>query len=164
MKTASKLEGVDKLLKTLKKAPVQIQKAITGTLITSGVQMRNGIRRKIVKTKTGKVYYVGKQHGNIRTAYRASAPGQAPGSPTGRYPYAIGVKFHLESGEPVVTIGVHSSSARLQVIASALELGSSHNKARPHIQRELQLRAARIGKALAKNTSKAIQKAGFPVS
>lgn len=117
-----KVEGLDKLDRALKGVPELVAKELDVALFAAAKHVEAEAKKSIASgEKTGRVY-------KRRTVtHRASAPGEAPASDTGRLVNSI-TAYPPQKGESTVVAGRGTVK-----YASMLEFGTSRMAARPFL-------------------------------
>lgn len=146
MEIAVKIEGLDKLSANLTQVRASIEKELTGAIRSAAEKVRGEAIQSILEgSKSGRVY----KRGNV--THRASAPGEAPASDTGR----------LASSIQVIQTGLESLviAGRGQVkYARFLEFGTSKMAERPFMIPALEKSRAWITTRLQKAVKDGVKK------
>lgn len=128
------------LERNLDKAFASIEKEVNKALVASGQLLQGEMRRSIARgIKTGDVY----QKYNPRREHRASAPGQAPASDTGRLANSIQMQPDLKRNRVDVVV----DDARVEY-AKFLEYGTATIQERPFMRPAIKKHRRRIEKAM----------------
>ena len=146
-----KIEGLDKFHKRLKVNQDAIEKEVAAALFVSAKKIEGDAKKSILQGgKTGRTY----QKYNPRRTHRASAPGQAPASDTGRLVNSIHSELIRRIPEAVIKAG-----GGVVKYARMLEYGTSKMAARPFFFPAVERNRRFITERVKKGIRKAIARA-----
>lgn len=140
MQVTFKIEGLDRIAKATQAVQQEIDKQLDIALFASGKHVEKEAKESILSgDKTGRIY----QRRSV--THRASAPGEAPASDTGRLVNSINVYLDKAAKTALVIAGRGSVK-----YATMLEFGTLKMAARPFMHPALEKSRAWIQERLAK--------------
>lgn len=142
-----KIEGLDKLARNSQVIQARVKDEVEKALYVSGKKVEGDAKKSILDgQKSGRTY-------KRRTVFhRASAPGEAPASDTGRLVNSINSELIRGSLEAVVKAG-----GGVVKYARMLEFGTSKMAARPFFFRSLEQNKAWIAERMQEAMRKALK-------